>query len=157
MKERYSSKVVVFLVLKRIINEKIEVLLQKRINTGYMNNMYDVACSGHLEKGESISQAIVREAFEELGITINEKDIELLTVVHPFQEDYLRFFFTTDKFEGIPMIKEIEKCGDLSWFSIDNLPENTIESIKSVLINIRLGINYDDGEFQRQKFKIKNN
>lgn len=36
MKQRYESKVVVFLVLTRIVDGKKEVLLQKRCNTGYI-------------------------------------------------------------------------------------------------------------------------
>lgn len=62
MEERYQSKVVVFLILTRDINGKKEILLQKRCNTGYMDGKYDCACSGHLEKGESLSMATVREA-----------------------------------------------------------------------------------------------
>lgn len=74
MKERYQSKVVVFLILTRNINGKKEILLQKRCNTGYMDGKYDCACSGHLEKGESLSMAVAREAKEEIGIDVNEKN-----------------------------------------------------------------------------------
>lgn len=49
MKERYGSKVTVFLVLTRTENGRKQVLLQKRCNTGYMDGQYDMACSGHLE------------------------------------------------------------------------------------------------------------
>lgn len=157
VKKRYSSKVVVFLLIKRYENNREEILLQKRMNTSFMNNMYDMACSGHLEQDESISQAIVREAFEELGIIVSEKDVKLLTVVHPYQDDYLRFFFTTDKYEGTPTIKEPEKCSDLRWFPIDDLPNNTTDIVKKVLTNIKLGINYDDGNFSRQKAQLLDN
>lgn len=158
MKSRYSSKTVVFLILRQNINGKEHILLQRRINVEYMNNMYDLGCSGHLEQGESISMAVVREAKEELGIAIKEEDVELLTMVHPYDEGYFRFFFTTDKYEGIPKIMEKNKCDDLDWFPIDNLPDNTIEGIKNVLINLQLNINYDDGSFTRQKaIKMKNN
>ena len=48
---------------------------------------------------------------------------------------------------------EPEKCNDLNWFDINNLPENTIERIKNVFKNIQNNILYDDGEFSHQKLK----
>ena len=153
MKERYGSKVTVFLVLIRTENGRKQVLLQKRCNTGYMDGQYDMACSGHLEQGETLSQAVVREAKEEIDIHIDEKDLELVSIIHPYEENYINAFFTTQKYEGIPKIIEKEKCEDLKWFDIDDLPENTIERIKNVLKNMQYGIIYDDGEFSRQKKK----
>lgn len=73
MKQREGSQLAVFLVLTRIIDGNKEVLLQKRINTGYMDGKYDAACSGHVEKGESVSMAVVREAKEEINIYIYKK------------------------------------------------------------------------------------
>lgn len=71
MKERYQSKVaVVFLLLTKETDKGTEILLQRRCNTGYMDGKYDRACSGHLEKDESLSMAIIREAKEEIGIDI---------------------------------------------------------------------------------------
>ena len=154
MKDRYESKVIVFLILTRVNNGKKQILLQKRKNTGYMDGKYDMACSGHLEKGETLSQAVVREAKEEIGITINEMDLELVSVIHPYQENYLNLFFMTPRYQGIPKIMEKEKCEDLNWFDIDNLPENTIDRIKNVLKNIEKGLLYDDGDFTYQKFKL---
>ena len=52
MSEKYYSRLAVNLVLTRVNeNGEKEILLQLRQNTGYMDNMYDFACSGHVEKG----------------------------------------------------------------------------------------------------------
>ena len=64
MKQRYETKVAVFLVLTRMVDGKKQVLLQKRCNTGYMDGKYDMACSGHLEEGETLAMSVVREARE---------------------------------------------------------------------------------------------
>ena len=64
-------------------------------------------------------------------------------------------FLRLGKYQGVPKIMEKEKCEDLSWFNIDNLPDNTIKRIKNVLKNMQYGIIYDDGEFSRQKLKEK--
>lgn len=151
MKDRYQSKVAVFLILTRKHDGKEEILLQRRCNTGYMDGKYEAACSGHLEKGESLSMAVAREAKEEIGLEINEKDLEFVSLVHPYEEDYLNVFFTTQKYIGKPKIMEPEKCDDLQWFSIDKLPDNIVERNRKVLENIKNGIMYDDGNFTHQK------
>ena len=153
MKERYQSKIAVFLVLTREKDNGTEIMLQRRCNTGYMDGKYDMACSGHLESGESLSMAVVREAKEELGIDIQEKDLQLVTVLHPYQEEYMNIFFSTKKFEGTPQIIEKEKCDDLRWFNLNNLPDNTIERIKQVIKCMENGIIYDDGNFSYLKMK----
>lgn len=150
MKERYQSKVAVFLILTREKDGKTEILLQKRYNTGYMDGKYDAACSGHLEKGESFSMALAREAKEEIDLDIDEKDLKFAELIHSYKEDYINVFFTIKKYSGTPKIMEPNKCDDLQWFDIENLPENIIPRIKNVLININKGILYDDADFTHQ-------
>ncbi len=154
MKDRYKTICAVFLILTRVNNGREEILLQKRQNTGYMDGKYDVGCSGHLDPNESIMNALIREAKEELGIEIKEEDLSLVEVVHSFSENYLRFFFHTSKYIGIPRVMETEKCSEIIWVPIDDLPEETIPHIKYAIKNIRNGINYDDGEFSYSR-KIK--
>ena len=151
MAERYQTKISVFLMLTRETNGNKEVLLQERTNTGYMDGNYDTACSGHVEKGESILTATVREAKEELGISVNEDDLNLVAVIHPYQEDYVNVFFTTEKYTGTPKIMEENKCSNLQWFNTNNLPDNTIMRIRNVIKYMQNGIICDDGDFSHQK------
>ena len=44
------------------------VLLQLRTNTGYDHGFWAAAAAGHVEPGEPVSAAVVREASEELGV-----------------------------------------------------------------------------------------
>ena len=118
-----------------------------------MDGMYDTACSGHLEKGETLSMAVIREAKEEIDIEIKEEDLEFLQLIHPHNEGYINVFFTTKKYQGSPKIKEKDKCEDLRWFNVNELPENIMPRKKNVLKNLELGILYDDGDFSCQKFK----
>lgn len=147
MNQKYQCKIAVFLILTRKINEITEILLQERCNTGYMDGKYDTACSGHLEKGESVLVAIVRETKEELGICVNENDLRLVAVIHPYQEDYINLFFTTEQYFGTPKIMEPNKCSNLKWFNINKLPKNTITRVRSVVENMNQGIICDDGDF----------
>lgn len=152
-KERYQTKVAVFLLLTREKDGVTQILLQERANTGYMDGKYETSCSGHLEKGESLAQATIREAKEEIGINVKEKDLKMVALIHPYKDDYLNVFFQTKEYEGIPEIKEPEKCDDLRWFNIEELPENIFIRIKNVLENIKRNIIYDDDDFTNQKYK----
>ena len=59
-----------------IINSKGQVLLQKRsANKKMWPNMWDITAGGHVLAGEFGFQSIIREAEEELGITLNKNDI----------------------------------------------------------------------------------
>ena len=70
----WHKAVVVF-----IINSKGQVLLQKRsANKKLWPNMWDMTAGGHVLAGEFGFEAIIREAKEELGIDLNEKDLRFL-------------------------------------------------------------------------------
>lgn len=142
MGERYKSNVTVSLMLFR--NDKREILLQKRKNTGYMDGMYDNACSGHLEEKESVLEALIREAKEEIGIIIHKKDINLISVIHAKNENYINFFFEVTSYDEIPVVMEKEKCEELRWFNIKDIPENIIPKLKQVLDMTNKGIICDE-------------
>lgn len=62
-----------------IINDKGEILVQKRSALKKKSpNKYDISAAGHVEAGETLLQACVRETKEELGITSSEKDFMFL-------------------------------------------------------------------------------
>ena len=46
----------------------LEVLLQLRQNTGYMDGHWAAGAAGHVERGETAYDAARREACEELGL-----------------------------------------------------------------------------------------
>lgn len=54
-----------------VINEKGEVLIEKRINKGLTPGKLDL-CSGHIDNEETLTQAMIRELKEELGIEVEE-------------------------------------------------------------------------------------
>ncbi|MCK9597054.1 NUDIX domain-containing protein, partial [Candidatus Pacearchaeota archaeon] len=96
----------------------------------------------------TIKQAMVREVREETGIILDPSDLELIHVMNRKIPNNERadFFFTTKKWQGEPNIMEPEKCDDLSWFELNNLPENIIPYIKQAIESIRNGINYSERE-----------
>ncbi len=121
-----------------------EVLLSRRVNTGYEDGKYGLP-SGHVESGESFSVGMIREAKEEINIEIPINDLKVVHILHrqcvPHEDERVETFFFADSYSGEIVNMEPEKCDDLAWFAIDSLPENTIDYVRSVLDKI------SDGEF----------
>jgi len=135
-KERFKMRVAVYLILVK----DNQVLLLRRFNTGWMDGKYSLI-SGHLDGNETVSDAMIREAFEEANIKIKKEDLIPATVIdRKSDEEYIDFFFVVNKWKGIPIIGEIEKCDDLSWFSIDNLPDNLLPFVKEAIENYKAKI-----------------
>lgn len=142
-KERFKLIAAVFLVLKR----GNDILLLQRKNTGYGNGWYSLV-AGHVEDGESTMTAMVREAKEESDIVLDPRDVSLAHTSH-YTSDVdgykaLMCFFVAEKWGGEIKNMEPEKCSDLSWFPIDNLPENTIPYIRQALEHIHDGVTYSE-------------
>ena len=78
MSDRFMNPSAVMLLLTRIHDGNEEIIFQKRKNTGYCDGFYDLSASGHVDANESMKHAMCREAKEELGITINENDLDFV-------------------------------------------------------------------------------
>ncbi|MDD2376784.1 MAG: NUDIX domain-containing protein [Clostridia bacterium] len=152
MKERYKSLVAVFLILTRTSKDgnSKEILLQKRENTGYMDDYYDLGVSGHLEENESVKDTIIRESIEEANIKVDANDLKLVTVFNEKTNslEYLRFFFHTEIYEGEILIGEPTKCSEMGWYSIDSLPNNVIPHVRKAINNFQNGISYEENGFK---------
>lgn len=148
MKDRFQVPCAVFVILERENEGKCEILLQKRQNTGYRDGFWDLAASGHVEHGESLKTATVREAKEEIGIDILEEDLEFACMAHKFfkNEDitYYDVYFKVHKYTGKIEIGEPHKCSELTWFDINELPEKLIDNRSEALFNYFKGIRYTE-------------
>lgn len=142
-KERFKLIPSVYLIL--IKNNKI--LLSRRYNTGYFDNNYSFP-AGHLDGGETLKQAMVREAEEEIGIVLAPVDLELIHTMNRRIPDNERvdFFFTVEKWKGEPKIMESDKCDDLTWFELNNLPKNIIPYIRQAIDSFLNNIIYSERE-----------
>jgi 8-oxo-dGTP pyrophosphatase MutT (NUDIX family) len=117
-----------------IIKDK-QILLLRRFNTGYEDGNYSVV-AGHLNGGEEIITAAIREAREEVGIDIQEKDVEIVQMMHRiFDDERIDFFVSVFAWEGEISNNEPDKCDDLSWFPIAHLPDNTIPYVRQAILN----------------------
>jgi 8-oxo-dGTP diphosphatase len=120
-----------------------EILLLKRKNTGYHDGDYSVP-AGHIEDGESVIDSTIREAKEEIGITLFPRDFEVCQVIHRRSEEVrVDFFVQINSYQGIINNCEPEKCSDLSWFKLDDLPINMIPYVEKAIVNFRNGNKFD--------------
>ncbi len=113
-----------------------EILLLRRFNTGWMDGHYSLI-AGHLDGDESVSQAMIREAKEEALIKVAVADLIPATTIHRKSPDaeYVDFFFVTTKWQGEPTIGEPDKCDQLAWYPIDDLPDLTLPHISEAISN----------------------
>ena len=118
MSERHVSKIVVDLLLERrnSTKGKTEILMML---AEYLDNQYDLP-GGHLEPGEDLYEAMIREAKEELGIELEREDMQIVHIYHHFEKDMLKFVFRVKKFKNKIQNLEPEKCKELKWVDIEN-------------------------------------
>ena len=120
------------------------VLLLCRQNTGYEDGNYSVI-AGHVEANETASEAMVREASEEAGLKIEKRNLQLCHIVHrKAKDERISFFFTTSVWAGEPTNLEPQKCSELSWFPLNNLPENMVPYVRQALENVQRGELYSE-------------
>lgn len=106
-----------------------QVLLQLRQNTGYADGHWSAGAAGHIEFGEDALDGAVREAREELNVTIDRNDLVPVAVMQrtdgtddPIQQR-VDWFFAATRWQDDPVITEPVKCAALEWFALDDLPE----------------------------------
>ena len=138
-KERFKMPVAAYLIVKNGDN----LLLSLREGTGYMDGYYGLV-SGHVEEGEPVRYACVREAKEEANIELKMKDIKPACVMHRItpQTEYMDVFFVVENYDGKVENMEPNKCGELKYYDINNLPKNTIDYIKVGIHNSLNGVFY---------------
>jgi 8-oxo-dGTP diphosphatase len=121
-----------------------EVLLHLRQGTGYMDG-YWATIAGHVEQGESMLTAAVREAAEEVGVEIAEADLVPLTVMQRTQntgdpiEERVDFLFTCRRWTGEPRRVEPDKSAELAWFPLSDLPSPVVPHEALVLDRLASG------------------
>ncbi|SDI43397.1 ADP-ribose pyrophosphatase YjhB, NUDIX family [Nonomuraea jiangxiensis] len=132
--DRFRPIVDVHVLLLRRAPGSGEVLLGRRTGTGFGDGLWHLP-SGHLEEGEPVIDAAVREAKEELGVTLDPADLTLVHVMHRAPER-LGLFFRTETWAGEPYNAEPDKCSELAWWPVNALPHDMIDSPAAAIAHI---------------------
>lgn len=143
MKEKHKLIPASYLILKK----ENKVLMLRRFNTGYKDGFYSFP-AGHVEEGESFEECLIREAKEEIGVEIRRESLKELYIIHRYKDEVLLnnarvdVFYIVENWSGEIQNLEPNKCDDLSWFDLENLPKDTIPYIRVAIENIKKKINF---------------
>ncbi|MDF2535278.1 MAG: hypothetical protein K0R18_1437 [Bacillales bacterium] len=127
------SKLKMLVAVHLFLLKEDKILLLRRFNTGFMDGKYSVV-AGHVESGETYFKAMQRETREEAGIDIADDDLKAIQVMHRKSDtERIDYFFVAEKWTGEITNMEPDKCDDLSWFSLKNLPDSMIPYVRHAL------------------------
>ena len=123
------------------------LLLLRRKNTGYMDG-YQSVVAGHLEGNETVRAAAKREALEEAGIRLDEQDLAIVGVMHRRDDDErIDWFLTVSRWSGQISNTEPDKCEELVWHPLEELPPDIIPYMRRGIDNYKDGKAFDSFGF----------
>ena len=123
------KEVAIFTNMCMVYDDVGNVLVQNRVDPEWPGIAFP---GGHIEKGESFTDAVIREVFEETGLSVY--DLQMCGIKDWIQEDgvrYIVFLYKTNRYTGTLNASEE---GDILWVPLDKLPELELaEGMESML------------------------
>ena len=111
----------IFTVLCMVSDGNGNILVEDRLDPDWPGICFP---GGHVEPGESFTEAAIRETFEETGLTIEDPK---LCGVKQFQTDantrYVVFFFKATRYHGQLMSSDE---GEVFWLSRESLAQHCL-------------------------------
>lgn len=117
-----------------VINDKGQTLLQKRSSSKRFDPNKWGLCAGHVESGETLDEAILRESREELGLNLNINDLNVLdekeVKIRESNSHVRKVYYVICNKENFEF--QEEEISEVRWFDIDeviNMINNNDESL----------------------------
>ncbi len=124
-----------------LVNEKSEVLLLRRKAATFGDGQYCLP-GGKIESGETAAEAAYRETQEEVGVALVKPQLVHVVDRQGPETEFYVFVFRADTWQGIPNNGEPDKCDDMRWFSINQLPAEMIPAHRQAIERVMQGVSY---------------
>ena len=125
-----------------------KVLVQDKKDDDYSGITFP---GGHVEKGESFTDAVIREVFEETGLKIQSP--QLCGIKDWIQKDgtrYMVLFYKTDKFEGTVTSSDE---GEVYWIELEEMKQKKLAYGMDKMLEVFLNENISEYFFYKENGK----
>ncbi|NUR72846.1 MAG: NUDIX domain-containing protein [Hamadaea sp.] len=147
-----TDRDVSILAVHAVLRRGDQVLLGLRQGTGWSDGHWHLP-AGHVERESSLA-ALVREAWEELGVIVDPAATRLVHVLHFWgSPSRINLFFEVGAWEGDPVNAEPAKCAAVGWFDLDRLPPATVAYAAQGLARYREGVAYSEFGFAPERVR----
>lgn len=123
----------IFTNMCMVYDDKGNVLVQDRIDPDWPGITFP---GGHVEKGEPFTDAVIREVFEETGLTVSH--LQMCGIKDWIRDDgtrYLVHLYKTNQFEGRPTSSAE---GKVWWVPLHALPDMKLASSMQDMLKVFL-------------------
>ena len=136
-------------------NKILFLVREKKNDKMHRQGMY-LPIGGHVELGEGLEEAAIREVKEESGITVHSVDLcGILYIRSQNTGDYdiLMSVFTSSDFEGEPVAGNE---GKFEWVEIDKVQKVSLYHGDKIFLDLLIKNNFFVIEFLYQQFELIN-
>lgn len=128
-----------------MIYDGTKVLIQEKIDDDYNGITFP---GGHVEKGESFTDAVVREVFEETGLKIYAPQLcGIKDWMNTDGSRYMVLFYKTDKYEG-ELISSDE--GKVYWLELEEMKSRRLAYGMDKMLKVFLDDNVSEYFFYKE-------
>lgn len=125
------TEVAVFTNMCMVYDDNGNVLVQNRLNPNWSGITFP---GGHVEKGEPFTDAVIREVFEETGLTVS--NLQMCGIKDWVRDDGTRYvvhLYKTNKFEG-ELTSSTE--GEVWWIPLGELPNMKLANSMQTMLRL---------------------